>query len=148
MTPKFRKYVDQERQNNFSCKRENTLKSMEFMTLWTLIWHLTVQDTGFGNYTKIKIKTCAIKLVYHGSLLFWYIPSGNKQYSILFYHGTYFFFFFSFFFYISILHNEVVYCCITTQACADPEIFMRLVIFGHKRGGSNPPKIPKLPFFR
>ena len=37
--------------------------------------------------------------------------------------------------------------------CADPEIFMRggptkMVIFGHRRGGSNPPKIPKLPFFR
>ena len=37
------------------------------------------------------------------------------------------------------------------QACADPEIFMRggpmkMVIFGHRRGGSNPPKIPKLPF--
>ena len=41
----------------------------------------------------------------------------------------------------------------TNQACscADPEIFMRggptkMVIFGHRRGGSNPPKIPKLPF--
>ena len=38
-----------------------------------------------------------------------------------------------------------------TRACADPEIFMRggptkMVIFGHRRGGSNPPKIPKLPF--
>ena len=37
-------------------------------------------------------------------------------------------------------------------SCADPEIFMRggptkMVIFGHSRGGSNPPKIPKLPFF-
>ena len=39
-------------------------------------------------------------------------------------------------------------------ACADPEIFMRggptkMVIFGHRRGGggSNPQKIPKLPFF-
>ena len=36
--------------------------------------------------------------------------------------------------------------------CADPDIFMRggptrMVIFGHRRGGSNPPKIPKLPFF-
>ena len=42
------------------------------------------------------------------------------------------------------------------KACADPEIFMRggptkMVIFGHRRGGgggSNPQKIPKLPFFR
>ena len=42
MVPKLCKYVDQERQNNFSCKRENTLKSMVFATLWTLIWHVTV----------------------------------------------------------------------------------------------------------
>ena len=42
-----------------------------------------------------------------------------------------------------------------SKACADPEIFMRggltkMVIFGHRRGGgggSNPQKIPKLPFF-
>ena len=41
-------------------------------------------------------------------------------------------------------------------SCADPEIFMRggptkMVIFGHRRGGGGgvqPPKIPKLPFFR
>ena len=30
MTPKTIKYVDQEKQNIFSCKHENTLKSMEF----------------------------------------------------------------------------------------------------------------------
>ena len=33
-------------------------------------------------------------------------------------------------------------------SCADPEIFMRggptkMLIFGHRRGGSNPLKIPK-----
>ena len=30
MTPKTIKYVDQEKQDNFSCKHENTLKSVEF----------------------------------------------------------------------------------------------------------------------
>ena len=30
MTPKTYKYVDQEKQNNFSCKHEFTWKSMEF----------------------------------------------------------------------------------------------------------------------
>ena len=30
MTPKIIKYVDQKKQDNFSCKHENTLKSMEF----------------------------------------------------------------------------------------------------------------------
>ena len=30
MTSKTIKYVDQEKQDNFSCKHENTLKSMEF----------------------------------------------------------------------------------------------------------------------
>ena len=30
MTPKLIKYVDQEKQDNFSCKHENTLKYMEF----------------------------------------------------------------------------------------------------------------------
>ena len=30
MTPKTIKYVDQEKQDNFSCKHEITLKSMEF----------------------------------------------------------------------------------------------------------------------
>ena len=30
MTPKTIKYVDQEKQDTFSCKHENTLKSMEF----------------------------------------------------------------------------------------------------------------------
>ena len=30
MTPKTIKYVDQERQDNFSCKHENTWKSTEF----------------------------------------------------------------------------------------------------------------------
>ena len=44
MTPKLSKYVDEERQNNLSCKRENTLKSMEFATSWALIWPVTVLD--------------------------------------------------------------------------------------------------------
>ena len=30
MTPKSRIYVDQKRQDNFSCKHENTWKNMEF----------------------------------------------------------------------------------------------------------------------
>ena len=42
---------------------------------------------------------------------------------------------------------------INHSTCADPEIFMRggptkMVIFGHRREGVQPPKIPKLPFFR
>ena len=32
MTPKTIKFVDQEKQDIFSCKHENTLKSMEFMS--------------------------------------------------------------------------------------------------------------------
>ena len=36
------KSVDQAMQDNLSCKRENILKSMEILTLWTLIWHATV----------------------------------------------------------------------------------------------------------
>ena len=44
MTPKASEYVDRERQNIVSCEHENTLKSMEFRTLWTLIWHVTVVD--------------------------------------------------------------------------------------------------------
>ena len=35
-------YVDQERQDNFSRKHENTRKSMEFLTLWNNFWSLTV----------------------------------------------------------------------------------------------------------
>ena len=30
MTPKILKYINQEKQDKFSCKRENTCKSMEF----------------------------------------------------------------------------------------------------------------------
>ena len=43
---------------------------------------------------------------------------------------------------------------VSDVTCADPEIFTRggptkIVIFDHRRGGgSNPKKIPKLPFFR
>ena len=42
LTPKARKYVERERQDNFSRKHENTLKSMEFLMLKTKIWHVTV----------------------------------------------------------------------------------------------------------
>ena len=53
MTPKASESVDRERQNIFSCEHENTLKSMEFPKLWTLIWHVTVVDeilrVGFKN---------------------------------------------------------------------------------------------------
>ena len=42
MTPKSCKYVDQKTQDNFSCKHENTCKSMEFPTLWKYCWSLTV----------------------------------------------------------------------------------------------------------
>ena len=54
-------------------------------------------------------------------------------------------------FYIQNFHPLDIFGACT--ACADPEIFMRggptkMVIFGHRRGGSNPQKIPKLPFFR
>ena len=38
------------------------------------------------------------------------------------------------------------------KSCADPEIFMRggptkMVIFGHRRGGVQPPKNPEITFF-
>ena len=42
MTPKSCKYVDRKTQGNFSCKHENTFKSMEFPTLWKYFWSLTV----------------------------------------------------------------------------------------------------------
>ena len=42
MTPKLRKHIDKERQDNFSCKHENTRKSMQFLTLWKYFWSLTV----------------------------------------------------------------------------------------------------------
>ena len=53
----------------------------------------------------------------------------------------------------SIYLHFCVILIIVLISCADPEIFMRggptnMVIFGHRRGGgSNPQKIPKLPFF-
>ena len=42
MTPKSCKYVDQNKQDNLTCKHENTCKSMEFVTLWKYFWSLTV----------------------------------------------------------------------------------------------------------
>ena len=42
MTPKSCKYVDQKTQDNFSCKHENTRKSMEFPMLWKYFWPLNV----------------------------------------------------------------------------------------------------------
>ena len=58
---------------------------------------------------------------------------------------------FSFFYHMLVL--LLVIKGLPLLSCADPEIFMRggptkMVIFGDRRGGSNPPKIPKLPFFR
>ena len=56
MTSKTIKYVDQKKQDNFSCKHENTLKSMEFsegdeyLCLLTdgcftiLVWHDPVSN--------------------------------------------------------------------------------------------------------
>ena len=46
MTPKSWEYIDHERQDNFSCKHENTCKSMEFPTLWKYFWSLTVYKIG------------------------------------------------------------------------------------------------------
>ena len=53
--------------------------------------------------------------------------------------------------------NETLKLCANdrhncAQACADPEIFMRggptkMVIFGHRRGGVQPPKHPEITFF-
>ena len=42
MTPKTIKYVDQVQQDNFSCKLENTLKSMEFSEAEEQLCLLTV----------------------------------------------------------------------------------------------------------
>ena len=44
------------------------------------------------------------------------------------------------------------YQIFSSPACADPEIFMRggptkMVIFGHRRGGIQPPKNPEITFF-
>ena len=49
MTPKARKYVDWERQDNFSCIHENTLKTMEFLMPETLILHITVAIMGLSQ---------------------------------------------------------------------------------------------------
>ena len=40
----------------------------------------------------------------------------------------------------------------SVRTCADPEIFMRggptkMVIFGHRQGGVQPPQNPKITFF-
>ena len=52
MTPKSLKYVDQERHDNFSCKRENTRKSMEIPTLWNYFWFLDCITTWEGGGMK------------------------------------------------------------------------------------------------
>ena len=49
-TPKSCKYVDQKTQDNFSCKHENTCKSMEIPTLWKYFWSLTSPLTLMGKY--------------------------------------------------------------------------------------------------
>ena len=43
MTPKTIKCVDQEKQDTFSCKHENTLKSMEFSEVGEQLCLLTVR---------------------------------------------------------------------------------------------------------
>ena len=62
MTPKTIKYVDQKKQDNFSCKHENTLKSMEFSEgdehlclltdgcFTTLVWHDPVSNPAQTLY--------------------------------------------------------------------------------------------------
>ena len=56
MTPKTIKYVDQERQDNFSCKHENTLKSMEFSESDEQLCLLTVCPWT-GQITMAKMVT-------------------------------------------------------------------------------------------
>ena len=48
MTPKTLQCVDQEKQDNFSCKHENTLKSMEFFESDEQLCLLTVYSKVWG----------------------------------------------------------------------------------------------------
>ena len=54
MTPKTITNVDQEKQDNFSCKHENTLKSMEFSEgdeqLCLLTVYVRLTTTDFHNW--------------------------------------------------------------------------------------------------
>ena len=50
MTPKLIKSVDQEKQDTFSCKHENTLKSMEFSEGDEQLCLLTVALSQQGSH--------------------------------------------------------------------------------------------------
>ena len=57
------KYVDQERQDNFSCKRENTLKSMEFSEGDEQLCLLTVRNIFLSdelNIICLKLKRISV----------------------------------------------------------------------------------------
>ena len=57
MTPKTLKCVDQEKQDNFSCKHENTLKSMEFFESDEQLCLLTVRRSR-----KIRLRPRRIEM--------------------------------------------------------------------------------------
>ena len=59
MTPKSRKYVDQERQGNFSCKHENTLSLW-----WKCFWSLTVASDGLT----VSVCDLGIRPVFNGHI--------------------------------------------------------------------------------
>ena len=60
MTPKSLKYFDKERHDDFSCKHENTYKSMKITTLWNYFWSLTV----YINPTDVIALKTDVKVVY------------------------------------------------------------------------------------
>ena len=77
MTPKSRKYVDQERHDNFSCKHENTHKSMEIQTLWNYFWSLTVVIACVPLDSQVDQFAC---LIYFNRNASWIL----NQYSVTF----------------------------------------------------------------
>ena len=60
MTPKTIKYVDQKKQDNFSCKHENTLKSMEFSEGDKHLCLLTVARPGIESISDALTLRCRL----------------------------------------------------------------------------------------
>ena len=90
MTPKTINYVDQERQDNFSCKHENTLKSMEFsegdeqLCLLTVGCYITdkivmLSKTGEKLCDFISFKRMHPEVIHFSDDLKLYVFSGSTK---------------------------------------------------------------------
>ena len=65
MTPKAIKYVDQEKQNIFSCKHENILKSMEFSEGDEQLCLLTVYFLDWIKMISVSNASRKLRMVVH-----------------------------------------------------------------------------------